>query len=88
MGDPWDDDMAEEWLKGETEVDGRTVRCPAVSQAILLTSFKANKWEEDDVPPETSPLSRRDELFWCELLVDGAAEQTITIDNLEKMRFT
>ena len=33
-------------------------------------------------------MSRRDELFWCELLAEGAAEQTITIDNLEKMRFT
>eukprot|EP00966_Prymnesium_polylepis_P211422 4896018-Prymnesium_polylepis.1 len=52
MGDPWDDDMAEEWLKGETEVDGRTIRCPATSQFILLTSFKAKKWDEDDVPPE------------------------------------
>eukprot|EP00966_Prymnesium_polylepis_P122383 2828704-Prymnesium_polylepis.1 len=80
--------MAEEWLKGETEVDGRTIRCPATSQAILLTSFVAKKWDEDDVPPETSPLSSRDEKFWCELLAEGATEQTIAIDNLEKLRFT
>eukprot|EP00966_Prymnesium_polylepis_P002526 58275-Prymnesium_polylepis.1 len=61
--------MAEEWLKGETKVDGCTIRCPATSQGILLTSFM---FQGKEVRTGTSTRSTATRAQSSELLVRAA----------------
>jgi hypothetical protein len=70
----WDEDTSETWLKGVSVIDGREIRCPAKVVVVLHQSFKDGGWDESDVPPDSSPLTKRDESVWLDILDDAAAD--------------
>jgi hypothetical protein len=83
----WTEEECEEWLLGEKKVDGRTIVCPAEVKDVLLDGFKDDVWDEGDVPPESSPLSARDEKVMLEILEACADKQTKTVEKTDRMRF-
>ena len=83
----WDEDTAEAWLKGVTVIDAREIRCPAKVVEVLLLSFKDAGWDESDVPPSSSPLSKRDEGVWLDVLDEAATAQSETVTKADRTRF-
>ena len=83
----WGEDECEEWLLGEKNVGGRTIVCPPDIKDIPLDGFKDGMWDEGDVPPESSPLSARDEKVLLEILEACADKQTKTVEKTDHMRF-
>ena len=83
----WDEDTAEAWLKGVTVIDAREIRCPAKVSDVLLQSFKDAGWDESDVPPSSSPLSKRDEGVWLDVLDEAAVAQGETVTKADRTRF-
>ena len=63
------------------------IRCPAKVSEVLLQSFKDAGWDESDVPPDTSPLSKRDEGVWLDVLDEAAAAQGETVTKADRTRF-
>eukprot|EP00966_Prymnesium_polylepis_P329202 7384945-Prymnesium_polylepis.1 len=83
----WDEDTTETWLKGVAIIDYREIRCPAKVVEVLLQSFKDRGWDEGDVPPDSSPFAKRDELVWLDVLDDAATHQQETITKPDRTRF-
>eukprot|EP00966_Prymnesium_polylepis_P025754 593815-Prymnesium_polylepis.1 len=83
----WDEDTAETWLKWAPVIDAREIRCPVKVAEGLLQSFKDGGWDESDVPPDSSPLSKRDEVVWLDVLDDAATHQQETISKADRTRF-
>jgi hypothetical protein len=83
----WTEEECEEWLLGEKKVDGRTIVCPAEVKDILLDGYKDDVWDEGDVPPESSPLSARDEKVMLEILEACADKLSKTVEKTDRMRF-
>jgi hypothetical protein len=83
----WDEDTAETWLKGASVIDAREIRCPVKVAEVLLQSFKDGGWDESDVPPDTSPLSKRDEGVWLDVLEEAATHQQEPVTKADRTRF-